>query len=79
VLGDAKSAGRELPWVHILIGNCKGILRGVHHGVSAKHLQRYLSEFCCRFNRRTMESRIFERLIVATISSKPITLAELRA
>lgn len=79
VLGDPKRAGIELPWVHILIANCKGILRGVHHGVSAKHLQRYLSEFCYRFNRRTMESRIFERLIVAALSAQPITLPELRA
>jgi len=79
VLGDPKRAGIEFPWVHILIGNCKGILRGVHHGVSGKHLQRYLSEFCYRFNRRAMQSRIFERLIVATLSAQPITLAELRA
>lgn len=79
VLGDPRRATIELPWAHILIANCKGILRGVHHGVSTKHLQRYLSEFCYRFNRRARESRIFERLIVATLTAAPITLAELRA
>jgi transposase-like protein len=42
----------KLPWVHILIGNVKTFIRGTYHGVSHKHLQRYLNEFCYRFNRR---------------------------
>ena len=52
---NPKETLEYLPWVHILIGNVKGLLKGVHHGVSAKHLQRFLSEFCYRFNRRFIE------------------------
>lgn len=41
---NPKEALEHLPWVHIMIGNVKGILKGVHHGVSPKHLQRFLSD-----------------------------------
>jgi hypothetical protein len=27
-----------LPWVHTLIANIKGNIRGIHHGVSPKYL-----------------------------------------
>ena len=45
-------AGEWLPWVHVAIGNLKAFLLGTYHGVSPKHLQEYLNEFCYRFNRR---------------------------
>ena len=41
-----------------LIGNVKSFIRGTYHGVSHKHLQPYLSEFCYRF------------LIVASMNSR---------
>jgi transposase-like protein len=66
-----------LPWVHILIGNAKTFIRGTYHGVSHKHLQRYLNEFCYRFNRRRNESGIFDRILVASLSTATITFAEL--
>jgi transposase-like protein len=46
----SKDAPTMLPWVHTLIGNAKAFLRGTYHGVSHKHLQGYLDEFCYRFN-----------------------------
>jgi transposase-like protein len=67
----------KLPWVHILIGNAKTFLRGTHHGVSHKHLQRYLNEFCYRFNRRLKQSEIFDRILTASLSTHTITFAEL--
>ena len=67
-----------LPWVHIMIGNIKGILKGVHHGVSPKHLQRFLSEFCYKFNRRYIEKRIFNMLMIDCIHTNTITFAELK-
>ncbi len=51
VPGSGKEAPKVLPWVHTLIANIKGNIRGIHHGVSPKHLPRYLAEFCYRFNR----------------------------
>ena len=75
---NPKETLEYLPWVHIMIGNIKGILRGVHHGVSPKHLQRFLSEFCYKFNRRSNERRIFNSLVLDCIHTKTITFSELR-
>ena len=77
VISDPKTAVKKLPWVHILISNAKGMLRGVHHGVSQKHLQGYLSEFCWRFSRRGFEDELFDRLLYASITMKPLTWSQL--
>lgn len=78
ILKEKSIIKEHLPWVHILIGNVKNALRATFHGVSAKHLQRYLDEFTYRFNRRYSESKIFDQLLTACIYSKTITFAELR-
>ncbi len=70
-------AKKKLPWVHILIGNAKSFIRGTYHGVSHKHLQSYLSEFCYRFNRRFNEFKITDRLLTACLFTPTITYAEL--
>ncbi len=70
-------AMEKLPWVHILIGNAKNFIRGTYHGVSHKHLQSYLSEFCYRFNRRFNELQITDRLLTACLNTSTITYAEL--
>jgi len=67
----------KLPWVHILIGNAKSFFRGTYHGVSHKHLQNYLSEFCFRFNRRFVENQITDRILNACLGTAPFTFAEL--
>jgi transposase-like protein len=79
VVGDPKNASVVLPWVHTVIANCKGILKGVHHGVSKKHLHYYLAEFCYRFNRRFWQGQLFDRMINACLNSNTISLAELKA
>lgn len=76
---NPKDTLKYLPWVHIMIGNVKGIIKGVHHGVSPKHLSRFLAEFCYRFNRRFIENSMFEHLIQACLNTQTITLAELRS
>jgi len=68
---------QKLPWVHILISNAKNAIRGTFFGVSHKHLQRYLSEFCYRFNRRFVEPQLFDRILFACISYHKISYAEL--
>lgn len=75
---NPKETLKHLPWIHIIIGNVKGILKGVHHGVSPKHLQRFLDEFCYRFNRRFIENNMFKHLIKACLNTQTITFAELR-
>jgi len=79
VVGSGPNAVKVLPWVHALIANDKGNLRGVQHGVSSKHLSRYLAEFCYRFNRRFWESQMFNRILNACLLTSTITFAELKA
>lgn len=70
-------AMEKLPWVHILIGNVKSFIRGTYHGVSHKHLQSYLSEFCYRFNRRFFENQMTDHILSACLNTQQLTFAEL--
>ena len=45
--------GLNFPDIHNIIMNIKSWIRGIHHQVSKKQFQKYLDEFCFRFNRRT--------------------------
>ena len=74
-----KDGRKKLHWVHASIANIKGNIRGVHHGVSKKHLQRYLSEFCYRFNRRIWETQLFGRGLAACLSTRAVTWDEVTA
>ncbi len=78
VLSKDKSGLSRLKWVHALIANIKGNIRGVYHGVSEKHLHRYLAEFCCRFNRRFWESQLVDRILTACSFTNTVTYSELK-
>jgi hypothetical protein len=79
VPGSGLEAVKVLPWMQNLIANVKGNIRGVHHGVSQKHLPRYLAEFCYHFNRRFWEPQIFNRMLHACLTTLTITFSELKA
>lgn len=68
---------KQLKWVHTLIANIKGNIRGVYHGVAPKHLKRYLGEFCYRFNRRFWSAQLFDRTLFACTATSTITFSEL--
>jgi transposase-like protein len=68
-----------LPWVHKFISNAKAWVVGTHHGVDKKYLQRYLSEFAYRFNRRHDPESLFYRALSSCTQSKPLTLRSLCA
>jgi len=72
-----KTSGDLLHWVHIVISNAKAFITGTFHGLDDKHIQRYLDEFCYRFNRRYREAELFDRLLLACATSPPITYDEL--
>jgi hypothetical protein len=78
VPGSGKEAPKVLRWVHTMIANIKGNICGVHHGVSPKHLPRYLAEFCYRFNRHFWEPRMFHPLLHACVNTSGITFSELK-
>lgn len=61
--GEPEIADEFLPIVHLVFSNLKSWLNGIHHGVSAKHLQAYLNEFTFRFNRRFYPFNAFRSLL----------------
>jgi len=64
-----KDAGKVLPWVHTMISNAKRTLLGVHHMISTKYTQNYLDEFCYKVNRRNFGEQIFDRLLIACVTT----------
>lgn len=68
-----------LPWAHTVFGNLKTWLRGAYHGVSPKHLQRYLNEFQFRFNKRWHEADLFAPVLQAAIAAEPFPYQALTA
>jgi len=77
-MDDKEKLATHLPWVHTLVGNVKNALLATFHGVSGKHLQRYLDEAMYLFNRRFWESQLFDRLLNACLITNTITFSELR-
>ena len=51
----------------------------VHHKVQPQDLQRYVAEFNCRLNRRTMEVNLFQRLVRACLTTNTVIYKELIA
>jgi DNA-directed RNA polymerase subunit RPC12/RpoP len=62
--------GEILPWVHIAISNAKRQIINTFHNVKPEFLQKYLDEFCYKFNRRYFGEALFNRLLVACVSYK---------
>lgn len=76
-VAEGKPKDTLLRWAHITISNAKAFIEGTFHGLDAKHLQRYLDEFCYRFNRRYREHELFDRLLTACCESPPLFYDEL--
>ena len=75
--GDPEVTEEFLPIVHLVFANLKTWLIGIHHGVSAQHLQAYLNEFTFRFNRRFYPFNAFRSLLGIAGDVKAPTYAEL--
>lgn len=67
---DKKDINKELPWVHIAISNAKSWLLSNFHKTNKEYLQYYLDEFCYNFNRRYLANSMFDRLLIACVTSK---------
>ncbi len=80
VQGPDKARSTEiLPWVHLLFANLKAWIRGTFHGISKKHMQRYLDEFVYRFNRRWREGELFGFVLARSLESGPLPYRRLTA
>ncbi|HAN22070.1 MAG: hypothetical protein A2Y15_07605 [Clostridiales bacterium GWF2_36_10] len=60
----------------VMYRNVKAFVNGTFHGLAEKHLQRYLDEFCYRFNRRFSKSHLFDKLLSAVVVSSPLTFTD---
>ena len=61
--GDPEAAEDYLPIIHLVFGNLKTWLIGIHHGVSHHHLQACLNEFTFCFNRHVYPFNEFHYLL----------------
>jgi hypothetical protein len=61
--------GKIFPWVHTMIANAKRTMLGVHHMVYKKYTQNFLDEFCYKVNRRYFGGQLFDRWLVACVTS----------
>ena len=77
--GHGRQALAVLPWAHTVFGNLKTWLRGTFHGVSPKHLQRYLDEFSYRFDRRWREGELFGFVLRRVDRGQPLPYRRLVA
>ena len=75
--GDPEVAEEFMPIIHLVFSNLKNRLNGIHHGVSAKHLQAYLNEFTFRFNRRFYPFNAFRSLLGIAGGAEAPTYTEL--
>ena len=69
----------QLRWVNTLLGNLKTSMAGTYHSFDhARYAQRYLAEFCWRFNRRFDLPAMLPRLLKALVTTGPLPLTLLR-
>ncbi len=65
----------QLRWVNTLLGNLKTSMAGTYHSFDhARYAQRYLAEFCWRFNRRFDMPAMLPRLLKALVTAGPLPL-----
>jgi transposase-like protein len=77
IQGKGKNAEQLSLIVHVLFSNLKTWLNSTHHGVSAKHLPRYVQEWNYRFNRRKRISELADFVLNRAVTHKTITYREL--
>ena len=75
---EPDKAKEHLKWIHWLSVNLKRELVSTYHGCFPKYRKAYLAEFAYRFNRRYWPYQVFDRLLVACIQGKQISLKKLR-
>ena len=65
---NEQTTKETLRWVHITISNAKRNFLGNYHKIKGKYLQLYLNEFVYKLNRRYFKDKLFDRLVIASIT-----------
>jgi hypothetical protein len=63
-----KNATKQLLCVNIIISNAKRLFNCNYHMIKDAYLHDYLNKFCSTFNECYMYDKLFDRLLVASIS-----------
>jgi len=77
ISGQDEAARSLFPWVHMDLSNLKLFLLGTHHKVEPKYLKRYMAEFNCRLNLRSMEPTMPPKPIRACLATQTIACKQL--
>lgn len=65
--------------VSLAISHSKRFFKGTYHHFCKIHIQRYLDEFCYRWNRRHLERQLATHLVAACVLHKPVNCVSLLA
>jgi len=65
---NEQTTKETLKWVYIAISNAKRNFVGIYHKIKKKYLQLYLNEFVYKLNQRCFGEKIFDRLVIASIT-----------
>jgi hypothetical protein len=65
---NEQTARETLKCAYITISNAKRNFMGTYYKIKKKYLQRYLIEFVYRRNRKYFQERLFNRLVIASIT-----------
>lgn len=58
--------------INIVIQQFKSFIRGIHHHVSAPHIEAYLNEFCFKLNRSQWKDILFHSAIKKAVDALPL-------
>ena len=64
---SAAEQDRELRCVNLAVSHAKRFFKGTYHHFCKKHIQRYLDEFCYRWNRRHLFGVLSLHLLTACV------------
>lgn len=68
-----------LPCVSLAISHAKRFFKGTYHHFCKIHIQRYLDEFCYRWNRRHLFSQLASHLLTACVLTQCVKYNDLKA
>ncbi|MBK9141750.1 MAG: transposase [Candidatus Melainabacteria bacterium] len=63
--------------VSLAISHAKRFFKGTYHHFCKTHIQKYLDEFCYRWNRRHLEKQLASHLLTACALQEPVSRAQL--
>lgn len=75
----AEKQDKALVCANLAISHAKRFFKGTYHHFCKIHIQRYLDEFCYRWNRRHLFGQLASHLLTACVLHPTVQLEELRS